>query len=455
MKVLVLSNTPWADDNSFGNSFSNIFKGIDGLQFGNVFCRYGAPDNSIVGLYFQITERSLLANLRDPTVPSGRVFLGMLPDPSFASDPIGRDAAADEPDVLNSVEQRQFDVLRTKRWLIFYWARDLIWKFGRWKSPELREFINEFAPDLIFQPIYYSNYLSDIALFIRECAGVPMVGYVSDDVYTLRQFSLSPLYWIDRIHKRRKVRSVIDRCEYLYVISDVQREEYERLFGKRCKVLRKCADFGDGAIPAAASVRAPASDSPLRLVYTGNIAGGRWKTLVLIARSLAEINVSEKKAQLRIYTTTPITAAMRRGLSIGGTSEIMGGIPASSVAQVQQDADILVHVEGFDLASRLQVHQSFSTKIVDYLSCARCILAVGPRDAASIDYFVKNEAAAVASTAAELAEQLRRLVADPALLSEYAVKAWDCGKRNHSRHKVQGELYADLSRISSQYEGRP
>ena len=84
---------------------------------------------------------------------------------------------------------------------------------------------DDFKPDIIFQPIYYSNYILRTALFIKEYTGVPMIGYISDDCYTLKQFRLSPLYWIDRFHKRRKVKKVFLSCEFVYVISDIQKTE--------------------------------------------------------------------------------------------------------------------------------------------------------------------------------------------------------------------------------------
>ena len=55
MKILVISNTPWSVDNSFGNSFSNIFEGIPDLKFANIYCRPGAPKNDLDMTYYQIT----------------------------------------------------------------------------------------------------------------------------------------------------------------------------------------------------------------------------------------------------------------------------------------------------------------------------------------------------------------------------------------------------------------
>lgn len=416
---------------------------MDDLEFANIYCRHGAPDNTIVSRYFQITEKSLLANLRNRLAPSGRSFAAQSDDSRTAQE----HEALLRADEVTDAEARRLDFARARRWQVLFWMRDLIWAIGRWKSPELSEFISDFSPDLIFQPIYYSNYLSDIALYVADHAGAPMVGYVSDDVYTMRQFSLSPLYWIDRIFKRQKVRRVIEKCEYLYVISETQKREYEHIFDKHCEVLMKGADLRDceAAEPGACSPRASAR--ALQLVYTGNIGGGRWRSLALIARELGEINQSDVMAQLRIYTATPITSAMARALNVAPSCEIVGSVPASEIAQLQRDADVLVHVEGLDLASRLRVHQSFSTKIVDYLACGRCLLAVGPADVASIDYLLGSDAALVACNSEQVRDVLIAITTTPALISEYARKGRACAVRNHDKRKIQNKIRGELSSL--------
>lgn len=76
MRILIVSNSPWRNDNSFGNSFSNIFQGMGDIEIANVYLKYGVPDNDIVSVYYQITEKSLLNNLRNKKNKSGRVVMG-------------------------------------------------------------------------------------------------------------------------------------------------------------------------------------------------------------------------------------------------------------------------------------------------------------------------------------------------------------------------------------------
>ncbi len=422
MKILILSNTPWRTDNSFGNSFENIFGGMHDVEIANIYCRYGTPNSTIVKKSFQITEKSLISNLKNSSIPSG-----VETRTDFAID-------------LNIKEEKIFNNARKRRWYIYFWLRDLIWKFGRWKSDDLRRFIDSVNPDLIFQPVYYSNYLNDIALYLKEYTNVPMVGYISDDNYTLRQFSLSPLYWIDRLIKRQKVKRTIDLCEILYVISDMQKAEYDKCFKRECKLLWKGAKFD-------IKPEYKTNNGIIKLVYTGNIGAGRYKQLANIGQALEQINKDGKKAELDIYTLTPMSSKMKKALDLPGSVTLKGGIPADRVAEIQSAADILVHVESFDLKSRLAVHQSFSTKIVDYLAQAKCIFAVGPADIASIDYLRKENAAVVATDKAEIKPQIEILINDRSKISEYGQKAWECGEKNHRISDIQSHLKKDFESL--------
>ncbi len=422
MRILVLSNVPWNLNNSFGNTFTNIFSGIESVEIANIYCRYGSSDLSVVKKSFQITEKELLKNFLDKSISAGH--------------------KVNEAEVvdLSQNEKAFFDGARKRRNMLFFWARDFIWEIGRWKSKALKEFIDEFKPDLIFQPIYYSNYLSDIALFLKKHTGVPMVGYVSDDVYTLRQFSLSPLYWIDRLYKRRKVKKVVDRCEILYVISDIQKKEYDKCFAKNCKILWKGDKFENMPEQKQAG-------EIIKFVYTGNIGTGRYKQLANIGRVLEQINQSGKKAELDIYTLTPMTVKMKKTLYIPESVNIKGGISAKQVIQIQKDADVLVHVESFDLKSRLAVRQSFSTKIIDYLSQAKCVFAVGPKDVASIDYLIKNDAAITAVNEDEIKNKIISIIEKPQIINDYGQKAWECGRKNHQIDDIQKRLYKDFEGV--------
>ncbi len=74
MKVLILSQTPWRNDNSFGSSYTGIFGGMDGFEFANIYCRAGLPQNDVCRHHFYISEKALVKNLFDKRVKTGSVI---------------------------------------------------------------------------------------------------------------------------------------------------------------------------------------------------------------------------------------------------------------------------------------------------------------------------------------------------------------------------------------------
>ncbi|MBR2954348.1 MAG: hypothetical protein IKC45_08210 [Clostridia bacterium] len=421
MKVLTLSSTPWNTNNSFGNTFNNIFDGIDDIEVANIYCTSGTANAKIVRKSFQVTMDSLIKNLLHKDVPTGHEV------------PVG-----DEGEKMSNTTKKLQLFGRKNRLRVFFFAIDMVWKFGRWKSQELIDFIDDYKPDVLFMPIYFSSYLNDILLFIKKHTDVPMIGYISDDNYTLKQFSLSPFYWLERLYKRRKVKKSVNKCDLLYVISDVQKEEYEKIFNPPCKILTKCADFSDNRKP---DFKEP--DEVLKIVYAGNISSGRYEILSELAKSIEEINSNCKKFQMDIYTLTPLKEKQKTVLSTDSV-HLHPPVSYDEIREIQKNSDILLHCEGFSLKEKLAVHQSFSTKIVDYLETNRCILAIGDDYCASIKYFIDNNCGAVATSKKEIKPCLMKLCNNHDMLKQYADNAWESGKKNHSHINIKQMVKEDL-----------
>jgi hypothetical protein len=425
IKILIISDTPWDDNNSFGSSFSNIFDDNPNYEISNIYCQFGLPNTKVCKHFFQITEKGIVKTLLGKQPFSGKqIFHSKKEDLSGT--------------IFSNKETKYINKLKGLRWQLFFWIRDLIWGTGKWKSKNLEDFITDFQPDLIFLPIYYSSYLNTIGLYAKEISKVKMVGFISDDCYTLNHFSLSPLFWIDRFIKRQYVKKAIDQCEILYTITETQKKEYDVIFGNKCKVLSKGGVFDDFLH------KKTTLNNPIKLLYTGNLGMSRWKSLEKIGEALKIINNNGLKAQLYIYSQTPLSLATMRKLQIENSVYFMGGIPASKVKDIQRAADILVHVESFKLSERNSARLSFSTKIVDYLEAGRCIVAVGWKKTGAIEYLIENNAAIVITDVNQIYSQLSNLINDEKLILDYAVKGFELGKKNHQLEKIRKGLYDDL-----------
>lgn len=424
MKILFISMSPIHKGVSIGNTFLNVLEGFPDAEFSSVYTKGGAPDARVQNA-FQISEKMLVKKLLHKTDTAGR---------RVEERGVQTDA---HPDKLVTFA-------RKKRYTVFFWGQALLWALPYWKSDALHAFLDECKPDILFTVLSDSVPLNRLICHIQAYLQKPLVIYAWDNNYTLKMGAVSPLYRLNRHISRIYMRATVKKAAQMYVISDVQKRDYEKAFGMPCKVLTKSADFsGDPPVKAA-------YNTPLQIVFTGNISTNRWKSLAMIARALQTVNRDGVRAQLRIYTATPLTENMRAALDIDGSSFLMGAVPASEIPRIQSDADMLVHVEAFDSKNRLAVRQSFSTKLVDYFKAARPILAVGPREVASVAHLLENDCALVAETVGEIETALEAVLADPGKLNDLSEKAYACGRAHHDKAVMQQMLEADLNRVAKE-----
>lgn len=423
IKILIVSDVPWNDSNSFGSSFSNIFGGNPNYEIANIYLKPGLPSTKVCSRFFRITERSIIDTIAGKRKTSG-------------------EEVYNSPGAINA-DGKIVQRAKILRWQIMFWLRDCVWATNRWKSAELEKFILDFNPDVIFQPVFFEPYINNVGLFAKKLTNKPMVGYISDDNYTLRYYSLSPFKWINRLIKRKYVKKTIGQCKLLYTIIDKQKTEYQHYFDTPMKVLYKGGDF----------TRVPDSASPvtankvIKFVYTGNIYGGRWETLAEIAKALHHLRDEGIRGQLEIYSGSPTTPQILKALNINGVSEFKGFVDSSKVPEIQSEADVLIHVESFNKSQRYSARLSFSTKIVDYLATNKPILAVGWEETGGVEYLKANNAAEVVTDLNCLVGSLRKLISDAEYRKYIAGKAYECGRKNHQSSHIRQMLENDLLNV--------
>ena len=105
-------------------------------------------------------------------------------------------------------------------------------------------------------------------------------------------------------------------------------------------------------------------------------------------------------------------------------------------------------MEGLSLKSRMEVHQSFSTKLVDFFSLGKCIFAVGTVDVASIKHLKDYNAAIIAEDKFIIYDKIKWLISDKSRIIEYGKNAYSCGARCHNRNEMQKMLMQDLKKVN-------
>lgn len=63
MRILIISRTPWDESDSFGNTFSNLFGGMDNVEIYKICCQGGLLNSSIVNKAYLMTDFSVLSTV--------------------------------------------------------------------------------------------------------------------------------------------------------------------------------------------------------------------------------------------------------------------------------------------------------------------------------------------------------------------------------------------------------
>lgn len=422
MKILIIADEEW-NDVVFGNGvLTNWFTGFD-AEFAEIYCSPGLPLNNVCDRYFQLTDgqmvRSLFASVRAGSV---------VEKPS--------DASAIEASKENVQRKGVYGLMKNlSLWLHtpVMMIRDLIWATGRYDKAALAQFVNDFGPDVIFCPQYGTPKLWRLERFIHSICSAPMIAFTGDDEISYKQVSLSPLFWIRRWYCRLDFKKTIGIFSHYMMHSKEQAEEYSNDFDVPTSRLFKCGVFSD-------NYELKPVGAPIRLVYAGRLYCNRWKSLAVIGEALRTINKNGVKMVLDIYTQEKMTPGQLSHLCEENFIYLKGSVPASELPRIYQEADIALHVESFDKKFMYATRVSFSTKIVDLMASSCAIMAICWGKQTGYQYLEEHDAAICIDSYEKILPQLQKIVDNPSLIQEYAKKAYECGKKNHSREIVQNQL---------------
>ena len=417
IRILVISLQAWRNDNATGNSYTNIFSDMDEMELFHLYCQGQKPNVQVAKRFYQISDKDIIHSCLDRSIEAGN---------ELESDCYGED----------KIElSKSMDFFKALQWTPIYWCRDIVWSIGNWKNKKLNAFLDNIQPDILFVNLADYSHVNKIACYVQEYTGAIMVPYVWDDIYTLKQFSLSPLYWINRLYNRKYIKRVVDHSNYMFTITEEQRREYSKIFHIDCGILFKGHSFLDEKKDSSEY------NPPFRIVYMGQLGQGRWRTVEKIGKAIDIFNKRHGAIlfQLRVYTITSLTASVKKRLTISDSCMLMDYVEQKKVDAVLQSASILLHVEPTDIKGRMYYRLSFSTKIVDYFKQHKCILAIGS-DTATMNYLRKNDAAIIANKTVDIQHILERVYMNPSIVNEYADKAYCCGKEKHDISTIRNNV---------------
>ena len=109
--------------------------------------------------------------------------------------------------------------------------RDLMWKCSHWSTKELNSWLKKENPSCVFVAPGTAKFLYDIAFKIAKKFNLPIVTYICDDYY----FVKDKRCWIEKIQQRKlkkKIEQLMKRTSHIITICD----ELKDIYGKKFQI---------------------------------------------------------------------------------------------------------------------------------------------------------------------------------------------------------------------------
>lgn len=404
-RILVISNNPFSDISNNGKTLASFFMEYPESSLAQFYFSELPPSAAPCTNFFKGSDRDVLRSLVRRAARTGDRKQGS-PNP-------GQTLCSG---LVRMLTASPGDLARL--------AREALWATGAWRTNDLDAWLDDFHPELVFFMAGDSLFAYEMVDYVVRRCGAKLCVYVTDD-YVLPRSRLSPLWWIRRSMVSRRLRGAIQDSILLLTISEEMRSAYRQKYG-RDSILAVNAPGRMHAQPMGSS---EVGSRPLVLAYTGGLHFNRAATLARLGHALHEFNLAHAQgngAVLRVYSSQRPSARDLAVMSLPGAIEFSGSLDSDGVTKVLAEADVLVHVESFDRKSREATRLSVSTKIPEYLSHGKPIIAIGPQGVASMNYLAG--VAVCVTNPTELRPILDRLLTDPAkraAMSSLAAERFD------------------------------
>lgn len=414
-KVLIISGNPLDLCQNNGKTLLSFFTGYGRDRLAQLYFYPTLPNTGECETFFRISDFDILQKRLHKVPCAGGT---VAPQTSQGSQPVSEEAAR-----MGKLKKGAFTRL----------AREVLWK-GAWRSEALDAWLDQVAPDCIFFMAGDSLYSYAICEYARQRSKAKLIVYVTDD-YILPRKTLDPFRLLRRRLILRRMKQCVADANLFFTISEKMRETYRTVLGKDSQLAVNMSEsLKDESMAASAG-----ADKTV-LAYLGGLHYNRDKTLHALGEAVERVNAAHgTNLFLEIYSNARLDEGQKAALEVPGASRFCGQLDQAGVKQKVNEADILVHVESFLPQNIEDVRLSISTKIPEYLSVGKPILAIGPQNVASMEYL--QDKACCVTDERTLEEKLLKLARDPSLRAELGARGLAAYEHNHRREVRQAALW--------------
>lgn len=469
MKILLLTDEVWNDKKYTDHILSNWFDGSE-VGLANLYLTPGIPDNKCCSRYFQITGKMMAKSLitgkkaginfnvnpEIPETPKAPVSPDVPENPESPEKPIVPENPERDPEIPNvppipgmpelpklklpEDAGQLYEFFKSLAADSIELLKDFIWSIGNINMDELKKFLDEFNPDIIFSIRPASAKMLRFEKVLVKFTNKPLAVFSDEDEFITKQAKVSPAYWLRYIKLNKKFKSNLPIYHKYYTLSPKQAELYKNQCRLDTDVLTKCGEFSD-------YFKLKEVHYPVRIVYAGLLTPDLNNTLQRLKKALEKINIRRLRMTLEIYPVNKITKHQKNQLEDGVQTFVKSKILPQELKEVYKKADIALFMESLEGKNKAAAKYSYPAEMIDCLASSSCILLLSPKENAGFEYMKEQDAAICISDPRKIYSALKQLFLHHEKLYEYQKKAWDCGITNHDKSIVQQKIYQDFANI--------
>lgn len=385
-RVLIISNNVVSDTKNNGKTIHSFFKNYPSEKIRQLYFSNELPTGRIYSGYYRISDMDMLK------LKSGDIITN----------------ASKKPIVRNNLKVNKNQYNRI--------IREIVWKSNRWKNKKLIKWLDDFKPEIVFFVAGDSGFAYDITRFIMEKYKTKLITYVTDD-YILPRSSENKIIKRRRLYIKSKLSSILHDTDIFVTISEKMRNTYLNIFNKDSYIASNQVISLKREIASKSS-----KHTRLLMVYAGGLHFKRYETIALLSNVINNLNKKMTvKLELEIYTNSYPSEKVLKMIENKEDSKYKGTLSNEELILKLNEADILLHVESFEKECIESTKLSVSTKINEYISVEKPILAIGPEGVASMEYL--KEVAICITHIDDLEKNITDLYCNNSVLKEYALKS--------------------------------
>jgi len=217
MRVLVLSNIEWSDNNAFGNTMSNLLGGLSNVEIASLYRRNSKPNNSVCKKYYKISYTSIIKNFFKKE-KIGEYFETQKPLEIKAE-------ASNEKKAIGLVHKLRLNKL-------IYFINDILFITKKWENERFKQFITAYNPNILFL-FASANKIQNLFIktILKYAPNCKPVIFVVDDIYAANK------------NYKKNISEQLKLASKVYAITPSLKKEYEDIFGVNIDILTKGCDF--------------------------------------------------------------------------------------------------------------------------------------------------------------------------------------------------------------------